>query len=256
MFIDNKYYTWYNNIIKFARSRTDLQGYYESHHVIPQSLGGSNDPNNLVNLTAREHFICHYLLTKFTSGNDYHKMVYACNGMRRSRDYQHRYINSRLYETVKHQAALIQSQRFAGKSLSEEHRANISKGLMGRINSQETIEKRRAATTGLKRTEEQKLRMSQSQKTFAATLTPEQKAARAATLSASLKGNGKGLSKSEEHREKISKSLTGKMKGVGKSEETKQKMRKPKSEAHRKAISEARKAKYAAIRAAKLSQSV
>ena len=36
----------------------------------------------------------------------------------------------------------------------------------------------------------------------------------------------------------------GKNKGIQKSEETKQKMRKPKSEAHKKAISEARIKKY------------
>ena len=38
--------------------------YYESHHIIPKSMGGSNDPDNLVLLTAREHFIAHWLLWK------------------------------------------------------------------------------------------------------------------------------------------------------------------------------------------------
>lgn len=51
-----------------------------------------------------------------------------------------------------------------------------------------------------------------------------------------------------EHKAKLSQSLLGKTKGIPKSEETKQKMRKPKSEAHRKAISETRKLKYALLR--------
>lgn len=47
---------------------------------------------------------------------------------------------------------------------------------------------------------------------------------------------------------KLSQLNKGKSPGP-RSEETKQKMRKPKSEAHRKAISDGRKAKYAALKA-------
>jgi hypothetical protein len=43
---------------------------------------------------------------------------------------------------------------------------------------------------------------------------------------------------------RISASLTGKTKGIQKSEETKAKMRKPKTEEHKKAISDARIKKY------------
>lgn len=32
-------------------------GYFEKHHILPKSLGGTNDKENLVKLTAREHFI-------------------------------------------------------------------------------------------------------------------------------------------------------------------------------------------------------
>ena len=38
--------------------------YYEKHHIIPSSLGGSDDKKNLVLLTAREHYLCHWLLVK------------------------------------------------------------------------------------------------------------------------------------------------------------------------------------------------
>ena len=38
--------------------------YSEIHHIIPRSFGGSDNPNNLVRLTAREHFIVHFLLYK------------------------------------------------------------------------------------------------------------------------------------------------------------------------------------------------
>ena len=67
MFLQNKYSLWYNSIINKAKSqeRSKKDGnYYEKHHIIPKSLGGNNDEINLVLLTYREHFICHWLLTK------------------------------------------------------------------------------------------------------------------------------------------------------------------------------------------------
>ena len=76
-------------------------GYFENHHIIPRSFGGSDDKDNLVLLTAKEHFICHFLLakhyTKFGNISEQKKMIAAfmqmCrdgNGSRiRSRSYQY-----------------------------------------------------------------------------------------------------------------------------------------------------------------------
>jgi hypothetical protein len=47
-------------IIERASNRT-LLGYREKHHVIPRCMGGVDTANNLVELTAREHFIIHKL---------------------------------------------------------------------------------------------------------------------------------------------------------------------------------------------------
>ena len=43
--------------------------YVEEHHIVPRCIGGSNDKSNLVNLTGREHFIAHRLLTKLYPSN-------------------------------------------------------------------------------------------------------------------------------------------------------------------------------------------
>lgn len=51
----------YNEIIDRALLRR-VEGYTEKHHIIPKCLGGSNDKINIVRLTAREHFLCHWLL--------------------------------------------------------------------------------------------------------------------------------------------------------------------------------------------------
>jgi len=53
----------YDQIIDRAKQRK-LEGYKEKHHIIPKCLGGSNKKENLVELTAREHFICHWLLCR------------------------------------------------------------------------------------------------------------------------------------------------------------------------------------------------
>lgn len=51
----------HNQIIKRAQNRT-LAGYSELHHILPKCIGGTNDKDNLVKLTAREHFIIHKIL--------------------------------------------------------------------------------------------------------------------------------------------------------------------------------------------------
>jgi len=38
--------------------------YSERHHILPRSLGGSNEPSNLIRLSIREHYIAHLLLTQ------------------------------------------------------------------------------------------------------------------------------------------------------------------------------------------------
>lgn len=45
----------------YGRSR---QGYMERHHIVPRCLGGSDRKDNLVYLTAREHFLAHKLLVR------------------------------------------------------------------------------------------------------------------------------------------------------------------------------------------------
>ena len=40
--------------------------YLETHHITPKSWNGGNEECNLVNLTAREHFIAHRLLLKIS----------------------------------------------------------------------------------------------------------------------------------------------------------------------------------------------
>lgn len=53
----------YNALIDRAKDRI-LDGYKEKHHIVPRCMGGSNEIENLVELTPEEHFIAHQLLVK------------------------------------------------------------------------------------------------------------------------------------------------------------------------------------------------
>ena len=108
---------WYFSIINNARSREkNIDGYTERHHIVPRSLGGNNKKENLIILTAREHFICHRLLVKMTSNSDRVKMAYAMRCMMNlENEHQFRYrINSFNYERLKIQTNKILSGRMSG----------------------------------------------------------------------------------------------------------------------------------------------
>lgn len=103
IFLQNKYTNTYYNIINNAKSRTlSCDVYTEKHHIIPNSLGGDNSKDNLIVLTAREHFICHWLLTKMTLYESRRKMVYALKMMFANKT-TNRYTipSARLYQLLK-----------------------------------------------------------------------------------------------------------------------------------------------------------
>lgn len=131
-----KYNIWYDNIIEKAKTRF-LTDYTETHHIVPRSLGGTDEKENLVELTAREHFVCHWLLTKMHTGEARGKMINAMYMMRAEGPYQKRYkskITSRVYE-----------------KLRVEYRDYISNLNKGRVQPPEEKERQLKAQLGRKR---------------------------------------------------------------------------------------------------------
>jgi hypothetical protein len=102
MVINGKYMNYgkiYNQIIERAKSR-NFGGYSEKHHIIPKCMNGTNNPDNIVKLTAREHFLAHWLLHEIYPDNT--DLKYAFWSMCRSSDNQKRYKpSSRVYEYSK-----------------------------------------------------------------------------------------------------------------------------------------------------------
>ena len=156
----DKYTRWYNQIVQNGKQLRE--GYTERHHIIPQSLGGTNDAANLTNLTAREHFVCHWLLTKIhTTGEEHWKMLNAFRMMRAENPRQQRYqtkITARVYENLKKEYAELQSvmrsgkgNGFYGKTHTKEARQKISDANKGRVQPLEEKARQIAAITGRKR---------------------------------------------------------------------------------------------------------
>jgi len=140
---DMNYQKIYDDLIAKCKSRPSIEGYKERHHIVPKSLGGSNDSSNLVDLTAREHFVAHFLLAKLHGGNQW------CS-IKRMRGNDDFYINSRLYEVARREVAKETSKRFKGVAKSEETRAKISAAKKGVPASPEAVEKTRQANLGRK----------------------------------------------------------------------------------------------------------
>jgi hypothetical protein len=179
-------YKWhYDNLIRTREilNRKKYNGeYYEDHHIIMKSMGGSDNKNNRLLLTAKEHYIAHYLLWKIYRNNQTAcAFFYMCNdgnktGIR---------ISSRLYEEIRVECAKISSENLKfqwsnpegrknlsiansiknkGRKHSDESRKNMSEAHKGIKQSQESINKRTSKLIGKKRTNETKKLLSKINK--------------------------------------------------------------------------------------------
>ena len=155
IFLDNKYTRCYLSIVSKAKKRnlpiarkaskkiTETIGFTEVHHIIPKSLGGSDNKDNLVRLLAKEHYICHLLLTKMSQDKTTkQKMVAAFVMMSgdnsKSARINFRKLNSKLYSKVRQEYCEYLSIKNKGKIVSKETRKKLSEHRKGVPLSQET----------------------------------------------------------------------------------------------------------------------
>lgn len=133
MFINNKYTKIYMNLVdtrkRINRHKGDGQ-LYESHHIIPKCMGGSNSLSNRVLLTPREHFIAHLLLSKSVEQQYKQKMYCALvRFMGKKSTKSGIKINSRIYQSIIHNNRIYmmgENNPFYGKRHTEEARKKIS----------------------------------------------------------------------------------------------------------------------------------
>jgi predicted RND superfamily exporter protein len=236
----------YNSIIENAKSENRIKLrknnisyiYYENHHILPRCLGGLNNKENLVLLTAKEHYICHKLLT-YIYINEY-KIALAFHYMAYNKKYN-KYISSRDYLYAKELANIFFSRipnvwkgrkhstetkekmkkswekRRIEKPVSDETKRKLSESGKGRIISEETKEKIRNSNKGKILSNETKQKLSISHKGKKGTPHTEEFKKK---VSENNKKYKTGVKASDETRLKMSNAR----KGVKKSEEHKQKI--------------------------------
>jgi len=156
----------YQSLIENAKNRK-INKQYEIHHVLPKCMGGTDEKENLVKLTCREHFIAHVLLAHIYNNSKLWGAVIIMKGSNNT------YMNGRLYEIAKRKRsefmqgnqyaknciipaktrkAVAEANKkrgftenmrekctFAGKSHSNEHKEYMSKKMTGRVFSPETL---------------------------------------------------------------------------------------------------------------------
>jgi hypothetical protein len=163
-FIDNKYTRWYYQIINKARSENRIKikyDGYESHHIIPKCkpFCGSNDKENLILLTFREHFICHWLLIKMCDGIKKRKMSSALTRMTHNTKKLDRISSSWMFELSK---KAYRDSRIGAKHTKESiEKMRISS--TGKLHTEKVKKKMSLSHIGLKHTEQAKANMKKAQ---------------------------------------------------------------------------------------------
>lgn len=157
----------HDKIIEKAKSenRKKYNGiYYENHHIIPKSLGGSNKKNNLVLLTAREHFLIHWLLHEIYPENKFLTLAFNLMCVCENNKQKNRYKpSSRIIEYSKIKASIAQK----GFKHTQESIEKIRISSKGRIPSEEVKKKRvetRRDNNGYFFSEERKEKIRESNK--------------------------------------------------------------------------------------------
>jgi hypothetical protein len=127
----------HDSIIERAKTRI-LEGYKERHHIVPKCMGGTNDNDNLVYLTAKEHFVIHKLLCLiYPKNNKLHwaafRMANGSGNKNQKRDYT---IGSREYQRLR------ESVKHSNESIEKMRKSNLgNKYRLGITHSNETKEK-------------------------------------------------------------------------------------------------------------------
>jgi hypothetical protein len=99
---DNYYKELYEKFILTRQERSlNESNIIEIHHILPRCLGGSDEDNNLIKLTAREHFLAHLLLHRAYPNHIGLKKALAAMFKGDKRQQKNRSFNSRFYQLIR-----------------------------------------------------------------------------------------------------------------------------------------------------------
>lgn len=199
------YRTHYLRLIEKASTRHKPAGYTERHHILPRCEGGGDETENLVYLTAREHYAAHLLLAKWKGGVNWKAVKFMGELTGR--------VTSRMYSEARQIVVEMRSgensewfgkgylqtgelNHMFGKPTSE-HQKQRAREANSKPKSEETKKKMSLAQTGKTASEETKKKMSEQRKGKRLTKEHKMKISQGVT----------GRSFTEEHKIKLSVSL-------------------------------------------------
>ena len=132
----------YEKFIESRKHRVIPEGVYtESHHILPKCIGGTDDEDNLIELTYKEHILAHIMLARETKHpslvNAAWLLIHVCKS---SKEYV--LIPSPIRESIRRDI-----------KHTEEHNSKISEnhvGMLGKHHTNSTKDKQRVAMKGRK----------------------------------------------------------------------------------------------------------
>lgn len=191
------YQKHYDNLIKTRKEKCSFGNleYWEKHHIVPKCLGGTNDQENLVLLTAREHCLAHWLLYKMAKNtNEKIRLGYAFSAMYMLDNNTKRSGLNKYYNLIKNIYVLNAKLNHTGRIVSEETRKKLSIANTGKKRSEEVRQKIRETNAGKELSEEVRQKISNATK-------GRKKSEEAVRKSANTR---RGVKRSEETRRKMS----------------------------------------------------
>lgn len=123
----------YENFINSRKAKIFLENeYYETHHILPKSLGGTNTSENLIKLNAREHYFAHMLLARFAGPKMKFALLWFISGPNKHGGGCKHVPNFNIIGKLREDANIARSVLMRGRIISEEHRQKISERMKGR----------------------------------------------------------------------------------------------------------------------------
>jgi hypothetical protein len=122
--------------------------YGENHHIVPKCLGGSDESCNITRLTAKEHYIAHWLLYKMNINN--WRVAHAFFWMSVCNNKNDRTVNSKSYERAKIAMAKSCSAKFKENNpmKTAESRKRQSEKMLGDNNPMRRFPERQHLANG------------------------------------------------------------------------------------------------------------
>jgi hypothetical protein len=155
------HYSRYQRFMDALKGQS-IDGYCEVHHIVPRSLGGSNDKDNLISLTPRQHYIAHWMLWKACGGVAGRSFFMMSNLGKYGK------VNSTTYAQARENYSEQVKQQMAVKpnipAFTPEHREKLRQAKLGKKRPEETRCKVANAQRGRKLSEETKRRISATKK--------------------------------------------------------------------------------------------